>query len=320
MKFKSILCLFLCAVLLFTFSACSGTSHDKKYIVVIFKSFGSDFWNNVESGVNSAAIENNVTVKIQSPENEDNYIAQNFLINTAIEDGADAIVLSAIDYDKSADTVTKAARRGVKIVTIDSDVGSPLVDMFIGTDNVAAGKMAGQAAVNGFSDGEKIYIGLVNYNQGTDNGQRREEGFRQFVSTIKNAEITAAVNVDSNTESATAGAVAMLRENPKINVIVGFNEWTTLGVGNAIKQLGLSEKVRAIGFDTNVVSIGMLETGEMDALIVQNPFAIGYLGVKNAAALADGKKTESVMYTETTIITKENLFDEDSQKVLFHFQ
>ena len=64
----------------------------------------------------------------------------------------------------------------------------------------------------------------------------------------------------------------------------------------------------------------MLETGEMDALIVQNPFAIGYLGVKNAAALADGKKTESVMYTETTIITKENLFDEDSQKVLFHFQ
>ena len=320
MKFKSILCLLLCAVLLFTFSACSGTSHDKKYIVVIFKSIGSDFWNNVESGVSSAATENNVTVKIQSPENEEDYIAQNYLINMAVEDGADAIVLSAIDYDKSADTVTKAARSGVKIVTIDSDVGSPLVDMFIGTDNVAAGKMAGQAAVNGFSDGEKIYIGLVNYNQGTDNGQRREEGFRQFVSTVKNAEITAAVNVDSNTESATAGAVEMLRENPKINVIVGFNEWTTLGVGNAIKQLGLSEKVRGIGFDTNVVSIGMLETGEMDALIVQNPFAIGYLGVQNAAALADGKKTESVMYTETTIITKENLFDEDSQKVLFHFQ
>ena len=320
MKFKSILCLLLCAVLLFTFSACSGASHDKKYIVVIFKSFGSDFWNNVESGVSSAATENNVTVKIQSPENEEDYIAQNYLINMAVEDGADAIVLSAIDYDKSADTVTKAARSGVKIVTIDSDVGSPLVDMFIGTDNVAAGKMAGQAAVNGFSDGEKIYIGLVNYNQGTDNGQRREEGFRQFVSTVKNAEITAAVNVDSNTESATAGAVEMLRENPKINVIVGFNEWTTLGVGNAIKQLGLSEKVRGIGFDTNVVSIGMLETGEMDALIVQNPFAIGYLGVQNAAALADGKKTESVMYTETTIITKENLFDEDSQKVLFHFQ
>ena len=320
MKFKSILCLLLCAVLLFTFSACSGASHDKKYIVVIFKSIGSDFWNNVESGVSSAATENNVTVKIQSPENEEDYIAQNYLINMAVEDGADAIVLSAIDYDKSADTVTKAARSGVKIVTIDSDVGSPLVDMFIGTDNVAAGKMAGQAAVNGFSDGEKIYIGLVNYNQGTDNGQRREEGFRQFVSTVKNAEITSAVNVDSNTESATAGAMEMLRENPKINVIVGFNEWTTLGVGNAIKQLGLSEKVRGIGFDTNVVSIGMLETGEMDALIVQNPFAIGYLGVQNAAALADGKKTESVMYTETTIITKENLFDEDSQKVLFHFQ
>ena len=64
----------------------------------------------------------------------------------------------------------------------------------------------------------------------------------------------------------------------------------------------------------------MIETGEMDALIVQNSFAIGYLGVKNAADLIDGKDTENEIITDTYTITKQNLFDEDSQKILFHFQ
>ncbi len=54
----------------------------------------------------------------------------------------------------------------------------------------------------------------------------------------------------------------------------------TLGVGNAIKQLGVKDTVRGIGFDSNVISVGMIETGEMDTLYCAEPVAIGYLGVK----------------------------------------
>ena len=56
----------------------------------------------------------------------------------------------------------------------------------------------------------------------------------------------------------------MLKKHPKINVIVTFNEWTTLGVGYAIQELGLKDNVRVVAFDSNVVSVGMLETGEVD--------------------------------------------------------
>ena len=64
----------------------------------------------------------------------------------------------------------------------------------------------------------------------------------------------------------------------------------------------------------------MLETGEMDALIVQNPFAIGYLGVEKAAALISGEISQSDdIYTDVTTVTKENLFDDDIQKILFRF-
>ena len=111
-----------------------------------------------------------------------------------------------------------------------------------------------------------------------------------------------------------------MSEHPEINVLVGFNEWMTLGVGEAIKSMGSAGKIYGIGFDTNMTSVSMIETGEMTALIVQNPFSMGYLGVKNAEALISGSPMpEKIIYTDVTTVDKTNLFDEDVQKILFRF-
>lgn len=320
MSFKRIISLVLSLAVAVGLCACSK-SDSKKYIAVIAKAVSSDFWHNVKNGVLSAATEYNVTVTFEGPENEEDYNAQNALIDAAVKNGADAIVLSAIDYNKSVDTVNAAVREGVKVITIDSDVNSDAVSLFIGTDNVAAGIDAGKAALDGFAKESNIYIGLVNYNADTDNGNQREEGFKQYVSSFENAQIIASVMAESNEESATAAAKRLLTQDPRINVIVGFNEWMTLGVGNAVKALGFSEKVRSVGFDSNLTSVGMLETGEMDALIVQNPFAMGYLGVEKAAALISGESVqEGELYTFVTTVTKENLFNDDIQKILFRFK
>ena len=320
MSFKKIISLILAFSMAVCLCACTKTD-SKKYIAVITKAVNSDFWHNVNNGVLSAATEYNVSVTFEGPENEEDYNAQNALIEAAVKNGADAIVLSAIDYNNSVDTVNAAVREGVKVVTIDSDVNSDAVSLFIGTDNIAAGKEAGKAAVDGFSADSEIIIGLVNYNANTDNGNQREKGFREYIGTVSNARIAASVTAESNEESATAAAERLLRQNPRINVIVGFNEWMTLGIGNAVKNLGLSKKVRSVGFDSNLISVGMLETGEMDALIVQNPFAIGYLGVEKAAALISGESLPSgEIYTDVTRVTKENIFDNDIQKILFRFK
>ena len=317
---KKIVSLVLAFSMTVCLCACSKTD-SKEYIAVIAKAVNSDFWHNVNNGVLSAATEYNVTVTFEGPENEENYYAQNSLIENAVKNGADAIVLSAIDYNNSVDTVNAAVREGVKVIAFDSDVNSDAVSLFIGTDNIAAGKEAGKAAVDGFSADSEIIIGLVNYNANTDNGNQREKGFREYIGTVSNARIAASVTAESNEESATAAAEKLLKQNPRINVIVGFNEWMTLGVGNAVKNLGLSKKVRSVGFDSNLISVGMLETGEMDALIVQNPFAIGYLGVEKAAALISGESLPSrEIYTDVTTVTKENIFDNDIQKILFRFQ
>ena len=87
----------------------------------------------------------------------------------------------------------------------------------------------------------------------------------------------------------------------------------------AIEQLGYEDKVSVIGFDNNIVSIKMLETEVVDALIVQNPFAIGYLGVKQAYYLSRKQGGEERIYTKTVVINKENMFEKGNQKIVFPF-
>lgn len=312
----------LCSICLFTaLPGCgSGVAQDKPRVAVIVKSVDSNFFQNMRNGVNTAATEYQVSVTFEGPQSEEDYVTQNDMIARAVDNGVDAIVLSAIDFERSVAAVEDAVRRGVKVVTVDSGVRSGMVSQFIGTDNRQAGKQAAAAAVERSDAAEPLHIGTVNYTEATDNGKQREEGFREYLRQIDHAAITASVTVDSTVEAAAEGALRLLRENPDLNVLVGFNEWLTLGIGEAIRQTGSGDRVRGIGFDSNITSVSMLETGEMDALIVQNPFAMGYLGVKNAAALIAGEKPdESEVYTAVVTVEKDNMFDSDVQKILFRF-
>ena len=113
---------------------------------------------------------------------------------------------------------------------------------------------------------------------------------------------------------------SLLDRNPKINVIATFNEWTSLGVGWAIRDIEARDRIWVTAFDSNAVSVGMLETGEVDSLIVQNPYAMGYLGVEAAVYLVNetGKPQESIG-TDTILVNRDNMFEEECQKLLFPF-
>ena len=319
MKFKKIIAALLSSALLLSLCACGETDETK--IAVIVKSVDSDFWQNFKSGVESAATEYNVSVTFEGPENEENYAEQNKMISRAAENGADVIVLSAIDRTRCAPTVNAAVRSGVRVIAADSALDSPLISLFIGTDNPESGISAAKALEAQFSAGEKIKLGIVGCSEKTENILKREEGLREYFAGLDNAEVVAAAAADSNIESAESKAAGRLLKNPEINALIGLNEWTTLGVGAAIKKANAAGKIKTVGFDTNTVSVGMLETGEMGALIVQNPFAMGYLSVKTAAELKNGEQPGGeAIYTAVTTVSKENMYDPNIQKILFSFK
>jgi len=312
--------LFLSILLLFTFllSGCIRIDQvqEKPYIAVVSKSTESKFWKSVFSGVNAAATEYGVDITFEGADNEEDYLAQNKLIEEAIANGAQAIVFSAIDYTQSVGVIEKAVDAGIYVVIIDSGIDSNKIDIEISTDNYAAGQMAAEAVLQ--NDAEELKIGIVNFDINSANGRQREAGFKDKVLQDERAEIIDIINVDSNISASDNDTKEMLEKYPEINVITTLNEWTTLGVGYAVDELNLSDQIQVVGFDSNVILADMLERGRIDALIVQNPFAIGYLGVENAYQLIKKiKDTKPTIYTDTKLITRENMYDEASQQILF---
>lgn len=309
----AMLCVLLCG--------CStSTDYSRQHTVaLVAKSTQTEFWLSVFAGAEAAATEYNLKLTIIGPNTEEDYETQNQMVSDAVNEGAEAIVFSAIDYENNAAAIDAAAQNGVKIVAIDSNVDSEAVSTYIGTDNYAAGQMAAQAALERVKT--PLRVGIVNYDISSANGQERERGAVDTFAASDRAEVVSVINTLAEAGHAKMDTIALLTTHPEINVLLAFNEPTSVGAAQAVEQMGLSETVFLVGFDSNVTTVDGLQEGSVDALIVQNPYAMGYLGVESAYKLLAGQAggMERIVDTSTQIVDRNNLFDVDSQKALFAF-
>ena len=312
----------VCALLAACLCACTAAAPAgaRPRVAIVAKSTRTEFWLSVFAGAEAAATEYNIELSITGPETEEDYETQNRMVADAVADGAEALVFSAIDYENNAAAIDAAAESGVRIVAIDSNVDSGAVQTYIGTDNYAAGQMAAQAALDGVEG--QLTVGIVNYDVSSANGQERERGAVDAFEQSGRARVAAVINTLAEAARAQADTAAMLAEHPEINVLLAFNEPTSVGAADAVEGMGLAEEVFLVGFDSNVATIDGLQDGTVDALIVQNPYAMGYLGVESAYRLLSGQggSPEATVDTSTRIVNRDNMFTMDSQKALFAFE
>lgn len=312
------------AVLALALAGCAMQPPDRtttryKVALVAKKDRESEFWDAIFTGAEAAATEYNLRLTVSAPANEEDYEAQNEMIAAAVEDGAQAIVFSAIDYEANAAAIESAAAAGVTIIGIDSAVDSDRVAAYIGADNYGAGQMAAQSALDG-TDGP-LYVGLINYEVNGANGRDREQGARDTFAASGRAEIVTSVSTHPNAASACSDALAMLRDHPEINVLIAFNETTAVGAARAVQQMQRADDLWLVAFDSNIETIDALQSGAADALIIQNAYGMGYFGVESAYKLlaGQGNSVEKRSITDTRVITRDNMFAIDKQKALFPF-
>ena len=321
MRRNKYILLMLSVLLGMTLGGCggSGGTTEQYTVALVAKSTQTEFWLSVFAGAEAAATEYNLELTVVGPETEEDYETQNQMVEEAVRQGADAIVFSAIDFENNAAAIDSAAQQGVRIVAIDSNVDSDQVSTYIGTDNYAAGQMAAQAALDQVEG--PLNVGIVNYDISSANGQERERGAADLFADSGRAEIVAVINTLAEAGHAQTDTAALLARYPEINVLVAFNEPTSVGAARAVEEAGRSEDLFLVGFDSNVLTVDGLQEGSVDALIVQNPYAMGYLGVESAYKLLSGQGgVEQTVDTSTKIVDRSNLYTMDSQKALFTFE
>ena len=144
---KILISLFVLCFAIVCFIGCTHTTTKSAHgkVAVITKGSDSDFWSDLKSGAVTAATEYNLELTVEGPDNESDCEAQNKLIRNAVSRKVDVIVLSAIDYNNTAPAVQEAVDSGIKVIMIDSNVNVKNTQSFIGTNNIQAGKKAGEA-------------------------------------------------------------------------------------------------------------------------------------------------------------------------------
>ena len=111
----------------------------------------------------------------------------------------------------------------------------------------------------------------------------------------------------------------MIRENTDIRCMVGINESSALGVAYALKELELGGKIKLVACDSSKEMIQFMEQGVIQVFVIQNPFNMGYISVKNTVDLLNKKDIPRISYTPSVIVTRKNIYTKENQKLLFPF-
>ena len=276
----------------------------KRRIGVVLKAIDSEFWLAVRDGAQKAAAELGVDVTVLAPKSETDVEGQLNKIEDLIAQKVDGLAVAANDVESVIPTLERAARMGIPFVTIDSDANAPSKLSFIGTDNVYGGRLAGEYIVGELGGEGKV--ALITGVPGQQSHIARRDGFLQALEG-SNLELVPPQPANSDRMMALNVMENLIESEPEIRALFVTNATMSLGVSEAIKARKLEGKIVLVGFDTSEEALEAVRKGEIDALIAQSPFNMGYLGVKRLVEHLDGKLIEKRIDTGTQVVTKDNL-------------
>lgn len=292
-------------------------SEGNEEIVVVLKTTGRhmEFWQIVRAGIQEAASEFGIEPVIVGPRLERDIDRQMEILANVIERRPDAILLAASDYNRLVPLTEEAARQGITVVTLDSAVNTDAPRSFVATNNVAAGEKAGREIEALVSDDKKLAI--ISHIRETATALAREAGVRSALTGRDESMILGTFFSENDHDRAYRIAEELVREHPDLGGIVALNENSTVGAGRALRDLGVYDRVALVGFDNSREEIEFLEKGIVRALVVQKPFNMGYVGIRTVVELLRGDDVAPVIYTDSVLVRKEDIFTEENQKLLF---
>src|SRR5437588_2290321 len=302
----------------------SGSNNGKKKltIAVIPKGTSHEFWKSIHAGAIKAARELSspgaeVEVIWKGPLREDDREQQIQVVEGFASQGVSGMVLAPLDNRALVRPVEEAKNAGVPTVIIDSALESQSIVSFVATDNLKGGMLGADRL--GELLGGKGKVILLRYAEGSASTEEREAGFLQEMKQkFPNVELISTDQYAGATRDTAKRASENLlnRFGDDLQGIFCPNESTTAGMLSALQDAGKAGKVMFVGFDATQLFVDAMKAKQLHGIVVQNPFNMGYLGVRTIVERRRGQPIEKRIDTGVTMITPDNLDAKESQALL----
>lgn len=281
-------------------------------IAVIPKGTTHDFWKSVHAGAVAAEQELVAAgVKVRTvwkgPLKEDDRTSQIDVVQGFATRGVSGIVVAPLDSMALVAPIEAAIAGGIPVVIIDSALKSDRITSFVATDNMAGGRAAGVYLAKLQPENAKVV--MLRYLVGSASTEERETGFLEAARSIPGVQLLSTDQHAGPTRETALNASQNLigRWRGGMTAVFSCNEPSSVGMALALKEAGLAGKVVHIGFDASAPLVEALRDGRIAALVVQDPYRMGYLGVKQCVAVLRGQPVEKKIDTPVVLITKENI-------------
>jgi len=315
------------AISILSISGCTkpnapGGGVKKLTIAVIPKGTTHEFWKSIHAGSNKAAGElsaqgTQVEVIWKGPLREDDREQQIQVVEGFTTQGVQGIVLAPLDDRALVRPVEEAKRANVPTVIIDSGLQSDALVSFVATDNRKGGSLAADRMGQLLNGKGKVLV--LRYAEGSASTTEREEGFlTEIKAKYPEIELISTDQYAGATRDTAKRASENLlnRFGDEVQGIFTPNESSTAGMLLALQDINKAGKISFVGFDASQAFIDAMRAGQLHGIVVQNPFNMGYLGVRTMVDHLLGKPVEKKIDTGVMLVTKDNMESPEVQTLL----
>jgi ribose transport system substrate-binding protein len=295
------------------------TASAETVIPVIVKDTTSFYWQIVLAGARKAGKDLGVTVPELGAQSEADINGQISILENAVAGKPAAIVISPTQKAALGKPIDEAAK-SVKIIGIDSAADSKAFTSFLTTDNVQGGRIAADGmaeaitAKYGKAEGE---VAIINNLPGVGSLDQRDQGFKEQIAAKYPGLKLVALKVSDGTANGGLNITTdLLTAFPNLRGIFADNLIQAQGAIQAVAESKAQDKVKLVGFDSDDKLVKALSDGVLAATVVQDPFRMGYDGVKTALAASKGEKVEAFVDTGANLITQANMHGGRAEELL----
>jgi ribose transport system substrate-binding protein len=287
----------------------------RKRIAVIPKATSHIFWLAVKAGAVAAGEKFGVEIEWNGPAAETDFARQIQIVDSAIARRFDGIVLAASDRKALVQVVDRAMSLNIPTTIFDSGLDSENYTSFVATGNVEAGRMAGREL--GRLVGGKGKVAMIQHVPGSVSTQDRETGFEEVIAKDFPAiQVVQKLYGMSDRAKSMAAAENILTAHPDLDGIFASTEPSASGSILALNARGRGGKVKLVGFDVNETMVEAMQAATLDAMVLQDPFKIGFEAVKTVVDKINGQTPPKRMDLPAVVVTKANLDSPDMQRLV----